>query len=227
MKIPSLFLLAALGGSSFNLSCSSDSASGTQPVGTGGVGGPVVGPTDAHCEGLTPVTVEPAACDTPEAEPDGEGGASGGDSTGESAGGSDCNLTHDDEYGATLPNAEGDDDDCKYHASWTSTPIRVGEDVTVTVTSTNLITGEGLQALPDGKQALTRIELYQPCDPSRFGPAQNNKPKFEQVAAGVYRVGPLRFDQSGRWVMRFHFYEQCLDGEGSPHGHVAFFVDVP
>ena len=225
MKIRSLFLLAALSGLSFTASCSSDSTSTTPAAaGASAVGGPVTGPRDAHCDGRTPVTVDPAACDTPEGE--GAGGASGDEPAG-GEGGSDCNQTHDDEYGATLPNSEGDDDDCKYHASWTSTPIRLNEDVTVTVTTSNLLTGDGLEALSDSKLPLTRVEVYQPCDPNRFGPIQNSKATFEEVSPGVYTGGPLRFDQPGRWVVRFHFYEQCLDGEGSPHGHIAFFVDVP
>ncbi|MES1175828.1 MAG: hypothetical protein ABUL62_16015 [Myxococcales bacterium] len=224
MKIRSAFLFAALTGLSLNVSCGSDGPSSTGAAGESAVGGPVAGPADTHCEGQTPVTVEPAACTTPEG--DGEGGASGDEpSAGE--GGSDCNQTHDAEYGATLPNSEGDDDDCKYHASWTSTPIRLNQDVTVTVTTSNLITGDGLEALDDGELPLTRVEVYQPCDPNRFGPAQNSKAKFEEISPGVYQGGPLRFDQPGRWVVRFHFYEQCLDGAGSPHGHVAFFVDVP
>jgi hypothetical protein len=45
---------------------------------------------------------------------------------------------------------------------------------------------------------------------------------------GTYSVGPVRFDQAGRWFVRFHFYETCSDApEDSPHGHVAFWVDVP
>jgi hypothetical protein len=36
------------------------------------------------------------------------------------------------------------------------------------------------------------------------------------------------FDQSGRWVVRFHYFETCSDvPEDSPHGHVAFYIDVP
>ena len=34
-------------------------------------------------------------------------------------------------------NAEGDDDDCKYHIIWTSTPVRENASVTFTVTLTN------------------------------------------------------------------------------------------
>jgi len=36
------------------------------------------------------------------------------------------------------------------------------------------------------------------------------------------------FDKSGRWVVRFHFFESCSDvPDDSPHGHVAFYIDVP
>lgn len=224
MKIRNLFVLAALSGLVCNVSCSSDSSDGPA-VAPGAVGGPITGPTDTHCDGVTPVAVDPAACNTPEDE-EGEGGASGAEpAAGE--GGSDCNQTRDDEYGATLSNSEGDDDDCKYHASFTSTPIRLNEDVTFTVTVKDLVDQVGLEALADGELPLSRIEAYQPCDATRRGPAQNSKAKFQKVSDGVYSGGPLRFDQSGRWVVRFHFYEQCLDGEGSPHGHVAFFIDVP
>ena len=49
-----------------------------------------------------------------------------------------------------------------------------------------------------------------------------------ESAGGNYKVGPVKLDQSGRWVVRFHFYETCSDiPEDSPHGHVAFYVDVP
>ena len=225
MKIQNLLLIAAVGGCLFSAGCSSDSPSETPAAaGAGPTGGPVAGPADTHCEGVTPVTVDPAACNTPETGS--EGGAPGDEpSVGE--GGSDCNLTHDDEYGATLPNSEGDDDDCKYHASWQSSPIRLNEDVTFTVKAQDLISNQGLDELDDGDLPLTRVELYQPCDPTRRGPAQNAKATFTETAPGEFSAGPFRFDQSGRWVVRFHFYEECLDGEGSPHGHIAFFVDVP
>ena len=220
MKLRNLLVLAAVSGILFTVGCGSDDSAAP----TGAVGGPVSGEGDSHCQGTTPVEVVPAACLVPEESS--EGGASGEGEPG-AGGAADCNLTHDDEYGETLSNSEGNDDDCKYHASWTSTPVRLNQDVTFTVTSTNLTNHEPLAALADGKLPLTRIEVYQPCDPSRRGPAQNSKAAFTETAPGVFTGGPLRFDQSGRWVVRFHFYEQCLDGEGSPHGHIAFFVDVP
>ncbi|MEI9949383.1 MAG: hypothetical protein WDO74_10470 [Pseudomonadota bacterium] len=163
-----------------------------------------------------------------EAPEEGEGGAAGEDEQADGAGGSDCNQTRDSEYGDTLPNSEGDDDDCKYHVSWTSTPIRGTRNVTFTVTTKDLATDQPLESLAgDQKLPLSRVEVYQPCEPTRLGPVQNSQAEFEETAPGVYQAGPVRFDQPGRWVVRFHFYEQCNDGEGSPHGHVAFFVDVP
>jgi hypothetical protein len=46
--------------------------------------------------------------------------------------------------------------------------------------------------------------------------------------SGKYVMKPIKFDASGRWVVRFHFYESCDDIlPDSPHGHVAFNYDVP
>ncbi len=221
MKPAQFLLLAAATGLLFNASCSSDASTAS---GTGPTGGPVSGALDAHCDGLTPVTVDPAAC-----MPAGEGGAGGAapDTSDTGTAGSDCNATHDADYGETLYGTEGDDDDCKYHASWTSTPIRRNEDVTFTVTTTDNTTQKPLAALADNVLPLSRVELYQPCEPNRRQPAQNANARFKETEPGVYTGGPLRFDQAGRWVVRFHFYEQCVDGEHSPHGHIAFFVDVP
>jgi len=58
--------------------------------------------------------------------------------------------------------------------------------------------------------------------------APNTRPITKIISPGVYSVGPVRFDQAGRWTVRFHFFETCLDArEDSPHGHAAFYVDVP
>ncbi len=221
MKILPLLVLASATSLLFNASCSSSDNTASPP---GAPGGPVLGVEDAHCAGHPPVAVDPATChgDSPE---EGEGGASGDDKGG--VGGSDCNQTHDAEYGDTLPNSEGDDDDCKNHVSWNSTPIRQNQDVIFTVTTKDLTTSQPLESLSDHKLPLSRVEVYQPCEPTRLGPPQNCNAEFSETAAGVYEGGPLRFDQPGRWVVRFHFYEQCNDGEASPHGHIAFFLDVP
>ena len=224
MKPAHALLIAAASGLLLNLSCSSDAS--TNPA-TGPLGGPVAGATDAHCEGVTPVVVDAAACMTP--EPDGgEAGAGGATAeAGDGTAGADCNATHDAEYGETLYNSEGDDDDCKYHAAWSSTPIRLNQDFTVTLTTSDNATQQPLEALEDGALPLSRVEVYQPCQPNRRPPAQNALAKFKETAPGVFTGGPLRLDQPGRWVIRFHLYEQCLDGEHSPHGHLAFFIQVP
>lgn len=202
--------------------CSSSDAPTSAEAGP--AGGPVSGVVDSHCAGST-VTVEPATC-SGDTSPGGAGGAS--ESAPESAGGAaDCTQTHDAEYGDTLFNSDGDDDDCKYHAAWSSTPIRLNQPVTFTVTAMNKASGAALEPLSDGGVPLTRLDVYQPCQPNRRGPAQNLSAKISELMPGVFSAGPIQFDQSGRWVVRFHWYEECVDGEHSPHGHIAFFVDVP
>lgn len=225
MNKPHVLVLALIGASSLVCNASCSSSSDSSP--TGAVGGPVSGAVDAHCAARPVVEVDPAAChaDSPE---EGQAGASGRDDDAAGAAGKKCEQTHDAEYGDTLPNDQGDDDDCKYHVSWTSTPIRRSEDVTLTVTAKDLATDAPLEPLSgDHKLPLSRLEVYQPCEPTRLGPAQNAQAAFQETTPGVYKAGPLRFDQAGTWVVRFHFYEQCNDGEASPHGHVAFFIDVP
>ena len=60
-------------------------------------------------------------------------------------------------------------------------------------------------------------------------PSSSTTPqKYKETAPGVYDVGPIVFDKAGKWVARFHFFEDCSDEpEDSPHGHVAFYIQVP
>jgi len=189
-----------------------------------------LGPADDHCDGQPDGVSDPAAC-TAEPDTDGNAGASGDGGEPDGAGGApDCNQTHDVDYGETLFNSSGKDDDCKYQVSWTSTPIRKGQNVTFTVTTSNLVTGEPLGRIPSqaaGASALSRVEPYIPCEPSHLPPTADLSAPITEKTPGVFEVGPLVFDKSGRWAVRFHFYEECLDSETSPHGHAAFFVDVP
>ena len=49
-----------------------------------------------------------------------------------------------------------------------------------------------------------------------------------EIAPGVYKVGPIVFDAPGIWTERFHLFEECSDDpDDSPHGHAAFFINVP
>jgi hypothetical protein len=184
------------------------------------------GPQDAHCTGVTPQVVNPASCAGPDA------GTSSDD-------GGDC------DYGATMyaGNAtagqpvEGDDDDCKYHVSWTSTPICESSTlgVTFTVTITNLTTGLPVTDIPASEgilpEAFVPETLDASCDtatehpsPSPFGSAH----LFQTTpTSGVY-VGSVIFDQPGQWTVRFHIHEECSDAlDDSPHGHAAFRITVP
>lgn len=167
--------------------CSSSSSS------AGPAGGAVQGALDAHC-GSTQTTVDPSTCHVP---PPADAGAA--------------------DYGATCYGTEADDDDCKYHVTWTSTPIRQNTDVTFTITSKNRAGGAPTTG------AEPRLEIY--LNDTHLAP--NTKQAATETSPGVYSVGPVRFDAPGRWTVRFHFSETCNDGEHSPHGHVAFFVDVP
>ena len=164
-------------------------------------GGPIAASPDNHCigddGGAIVQTTDPAACH-PDAGPD------GGATT---------------DYGATLDNAEGDDDDCKYHVKWTSTPVCENNGAVFTVVATyktdgSPLTGAGMEA--EVFLSLTHASPTTPYVESTEGPP------------GTYVTQPVNFDVPGDWTVRFHFHEECLDlTDDSPHGHAAFFVHVP
>lgn len=185
------------------IGCSSDNHDGSGPT-----GGPVMGALDTHCNGAdggVMATVvgecltgsEPTDAAAPEPDPD--GGAPTSD------------------YGETLFNAEGDDDDCKYHVQWTATAIRAHSNVNFDVTLTKL--ADMTPATGAGVRAEIFLTDTHPAAPP---------PAATESAGGKYTVGPIKFDAAGDWTVRFHFYETCNDApEDSPHGHAAFFVHVP
>jgi hypothetical protein len=173
--------------------------------------------------------------------PGNDGGGSGDDS-GAAAAANEC------DYGATMfgPGAdgggpmvvEGDDDDCKYHVSWTSTPICesavLGVAFTVNLTYlgtnppvpvTNIPATEGILV-----EAFIPKTLNAACDdmsehfsPTLFEPGYG----LLQTSPGVY-FGSVIFDQAGEWTVRFHIHEECSDlCNNSPHGHAAFHINVP
>lgn len=172
--------------------CTSAGAAATGPA-----GGAVAGPLDTHCAGKKNA-VDPASCHP-------EAGALAAD---------DGGVT---DFSPTMSNAEGDDDDCKYHVKWTSTPIRQNTDVTFTLT---------VSYLTDGKPASgadPNAEVY--LDDEH--PAPNTSQAAHEIAPGAYSIGPVRFDAPGKWTVRFHLFQTCDDGAGAPHGHAAFTVSVP
>jgi hypothetical protein len=188
-----LSLLIAIPMAAVGAGCGSNNPSGP-------TGGPVSGALDVHCkdaDGGVMATVI-GMCMMGGGAPDGGGGAVS-------------------DYGETLYNAEGDDDDCKYHIAWTSTAVRENADVTFNLTLTKLVdmtpaTGAGINA----EIFLTETHPAQP------------PPQATESSGGKYKVGPIRFDAPGDWTVRFHFFEDCDDApDDSPHGHAAFFVRVP
>lgn len=172
-------------------------------------GGPVPGEEDAHCTDAdgTPIIQETlaAACmdSSPSDVAEGAGGAA---------------PQAEEEVELTLFNAEGDDDDCKYHVGFSASCVERNRDVTLTFHANN----RSDDAAVEGAAVTTEIYL------SDTHLAPNTKPKTVVVEPGVYKIGPVRFDKPGRWTVRFHLFEECLDArEDSPHGHIAFYVDVP
>jgi hypothetical protein len=126
-------------------------------------------------------------------------------------------------YGATLYNSSGYDDDCKYALSWTATPVAVNKDVMFTLTANYLTaTGAGGPVHCAG----VVIEVFnEATNTPAISPAT---PAMEKGSSGSYDVGPVQLTQSGMWTVRFHLYEECSDAPAdSPHGHGAFFVNVP
>jgi hypothetical protein len=161
------------------------------------------GPVDDHCSGVTPIVVSQASCHPP---------ADAG--TGDDAG--------DEEYGAVEDNAAGDDDDCKYHVSFTTTPVKLNENVTFNVTATALADGSAVT------RANIQIESYVATNEFHVIPNDGTTTAETPVDSGQYKISPVKFDMSGQWVVRFHLFEECADlSDDSPHGHIAFYLNVP
>jgi hypothetical protein len=198
------------------LACNSNNSGGNGVSSCASPGAAATGPADNHC-GSTVTTVNPAVCNqTGDDAGSGDDGGATGDDGGSVDSGYPCAPPPG--FGATMYGTSGADDDCKYDVSWVSDPICENQNVYFTVTVTyrsdhTPVTGANAQ--PDVTLDCTHIIPNHPAD---------NSP---EISPGVYKVGPIVFDQAGRWVFRFHFFETCYDAPASPHGHAAFYVDVP
>lgn len=182
-------------GTTFALACLAATTAGcgsSEP--SGPAGGPAAGALDDHCAAVTPVVVNPASCTAtpptggPEEEP------------------------------PVHFNAESDDDDCKYHVSFTATPVRLNQDVTFKVTVTDLAGAKG---------PVTGADPHVEGTLNNAVPIANTNPKTTESPPGTYTIGPVKFPQAGRWVITYHLFESCMDLEDSPHGHASFYIDVP
>lgn len=223
----------------FGLLAACSNGDSSTPAGTGDHGGsddpilascsapgePTPGEADTHCQGVTTqatsqpscTVADPAACD---------------DASGNGAGDDAC------DYGATMFGTEADDDDCKYHLLWTSTPLCEGN-VSFTVAVTDKSTGAPLttsHVAPGDSENQLLVEAYLPTQPipacdtmDSTHPSPTMLPYLTETAAssGVY-TGVVAFDTPGEWTVRFHIQEQCDDVcDDSPHGHAAFHLNIP
>jgi hypothetical protein len=176
-----------------------------------------------------------AAC----SDDDGGGGAACVGGEGAVPGAADMHCGPDDtqEIGACVPSGEGeganeeehpilygreaDDDDCKYHVRFENTCVAVGKPVTFTLSLTRKF-----DDAPGTGTNPAYPEIYLADDLTHISPSNNITAK--EGPAGTYEIGPVIFDVPGRWVIRFHYFEDCSDiPEDSPHGHAAFYIDVP
>lgn len=211
----------------------STSSSPSPPAGP--PGGAVAGTKDDHCgsrrqktsaaachpstDGGVDALASDAASDATSDASDASDSAidDAGDDSGGDAGDA-ADETGGSEYGPTLFNADGDDDDCKYHVSWTSDAVYESTDVVFHLQV--MRKADGVWACG----AKPYVEAYL----SDTHPAPNSGQRTSEVGIGQYDIGPIRFDAKGRWTVRFHIFGDCSDlSPDSPHGHAAFYVDVP
>jgi hypothetical protein len=178
------------------------------------------GPADDHCASSAAQPTDAAACFIDDA------GASDPDAGDAGASSEPC------AYGDTQFGQEGDDDDCKYHVAWTSTPICEGAGgVIFTVTATNLTDGTAATGIPHGIVTEPFIPSIADaaCDDrtTHPGPSTGGLLVETPSGSGIY-VGSVVFDAPGDWTLRFHLHEECFDVlPDSPHGHIAFHIAVP
>jgi hypothetical protein len=119
-----------------------------------------------------------------------------------------------------MKGTEGNDDDCKYHLKFSVPPICATDGVTFTLTVTSRVDGSPVTG------AAPSIEAETP-DLSAFA-TDTGSSKEVSGKPGVYEIGPVVFGSAEKWVVRFHLFETCSDVPAdSPHGHAAFFIDIP
>jgi hypothetical protein len=165
-------------------------------------GGPVTGAMDTHCDGMPVVTVIPSECN--QMLPATDGGMDSGD-----------------DFGDTMFNSSGKDDDCKYAVSFKVDKVCENSPTsTFTVQASQLADNMPVTC----EVANVRAEVFLTAD--HLSPSI---PKVASPSAGTYVISGVEFNASGMWTVRFHFCENCTDfPDGtSPHGHAAFYINVP
>jgi hypothetical protein len=168
--------------------------------------GPVSGAADTHCQGPQgPIVQEIGMCLT---------GAAAAASE------ADAEAEEEESFGVFY-GTEADDDDCKYHMQFASSCAALNQPVTFSLKLTTKSDGD-----PATGAAPRNLEVYMADDPEHVSPSNDIESK--ESPGGNYEIGPVVFDRAGRWVVRFHVFDTCSDvPEDAPHGHAAFYFDVP
>lgn len=185
--------------------CSDDAADGGECIGGEGA---VAGEPEAHCIAADGSDIAPAIgmCVT--------GGAVPGEVE-----------EHEHEEGEEehpiFTGREADDDECKYRVRFENTCVAVNQPVTFTLSLTRKFDN-----MPGTGTTPSNPEVFFADEVTHISPS--NDISASEGPPGTYEIGPIVFDRSGRWVIRFHYFDNCSDlPEDSPHGHVAFYIDVP
>lgn len=117
-------------------------------------------------------------------------------------------------FGDTNFGTQADDDDCKYHLTYSYSPIQQKKNVTFALHLTNKADGSEVSgAAPLIEAYIANHSITQKGDPT-------------ETAPGHYTTAPIMFDTAGTWTVRFHFFESCAIGADSPHGHAAFYIRI-
>jgi hypothetical protein len=130
-------------------------------------------------------------------------------------------VEEEEEDHPILTGREADDDNCKYHVRFENTCVAVNQPVTFTLSLTRLI-----DSAPGTGTVPSNPEIFMENDRGHISPS--NDITATEGPAGTYEIGPVVFDAPGRWVVRFHYFDNCSELQAdSPHSHVAFYIDVP
>ncbi len=202
-----LVLAAFSGAALLGVACSDEDEDEPTPAECIAGSGVVAGAENTHCvaEDGSPIVQVIGACETgtePEEEEEGE------------------EHDEEEEHAVNFGSA-ADDDDCKYRVSFTNTCVALDEPVTFTLSLTRKSDNQ-----PGTGTNPAFPEVFLADDLTHISPSNNIT--AEEGPDGTYEIGPVVFDRSGRWVIRFHYFENCSDlPPDSPHGHAAFYIDVP
>ena len=168
-------------------------------------GAPVAGAQDMHCysdAGNLFVSVDEAQCTVDAGDDSGDGGS---------------------DFGDTMYNTTGNDDDCKYSVSYvvSSGGICENEDTYFTVTLKNAIAGTPVTGGTANGNTF-RAEVFL-TDTHRPTPRSRRRSTWAAASTRWARIRSMVRSVDGSLPLLRELHRTPT----SPHGHAAFFVNVP